>query len=128
MSYQRSEAPTAGPPDEVSRTMKSIALVLVGAALTGLISLEMWNLSGQRFWLFCALLVFVSEFVFFTARLLGDNDATKALGWRFSGLSDWASASIFLAVIVLTFVACSVVTYQLVSLTPFGACGEICIP
>lgn len=108
--------------------MKSIALILVGAALIGLISLEIWDLSGRHFGLFCALLVLVGESVFLTARLLGDTDATQALGWRFSGFSDWVSASVFLAVIVLAFIACSVVTYQLVFLAPAGACGEICIP
>lgn len=128
MNYQRSEVPTAGPPDEVSRTVKLIALILVGAALTGIITLAMWDLSGQRFWLFCALLVFVSESVFLSAKLLGDHDATKALGWRFSGFSDWAIASVFLAVIVLAFVACLVVTYQLVFLAPLGTCGELCLP
>ncbi len=128
MNYQRSEAPTAGPSDEVSRTMKTIALILVGAALIGIISLEMWDLSGRRFGLFCALLVLVGESVFLTARLLGDKDTTQALGWRFSGFSDWAFASVFVAVIVLAFIACSVVTYDLVSRAPAGACGEICIP
>ncbi len=108
--------------------MKPIALILAGAALTGIITLAMWDLSGQRFWLFCALLVFVSESVFLSAKLLGDDDAANALGWRFSGFSDWAVTSVFLAVIVLAFIACLVVTYQLVSLAPVGTCGEICLP
>ncbi len=108
--------------------MKPIAVILAGAALTVIVTVEMWDLSGQRFWLFCALLVFIGESIFLSAKLLGDNDATKALGWRFSGFSDWAVASVFLAVIVLAFVACSVVTYQLVFLAPLGTCGEICLP
>jgi hypothetical protein len=108
--------------------VKLITLILAGAALTGIITVEMWHLSGQRFWLFCALLVFVSQSIFLSAKLLGDNDAAKALGWRFSGFSDWAVTSIFLAVIVLGFIACSVVTYQLISFAPVRACGEICLP
>ncbi len=108
--------------------MKLIALILAGATLAGIITLEMWHLSGQRFWLFCALLVFISESIFLSAKLLGDNGAAKTLGWRFSGFSDWAFAVIFLAVIVLASIACSAVTYQLVFLAPVRACGEICIP
>lgn len=108
--------------------MKPIAMTLVGAALTGIITIEMWHLSGQRFWLFCALLLLVSESVFLSAKLLGDSDAIRALGWRFCGFSDWATASISVAAIVLGLIACSALIYQLVFFAPVGACGEICLP
>jgi hypothetical protein len=108
--------------------MKLIAVILAGAALTVVVIIEMWHLSGQRFWLFCALLLFASESVFLSARLLGDDDATNVLGWRFCGFSDWAVASLLVAVVVLGLIACSVVAYQVVSLAPVGACREICLP
>lgn len=108
--------------------MKLIATILADAALSGIITIEMWHLSGQRFWLFCALLLFASETVFLSAKLLGDKDATKVLGWRFCGFSDWATASISVAAIVLGLIACSALIYQLVFFAPFGTCGEICRP
>lgn len=108
--------------------MKPIAMTLVGAALTGIITVEMWHLSGQRFWLFCALLLLASESIFLSAKLLGDGDAIRALGWRFCGFSDWATASISVAAIVLGLIACSTLIYQLVFFAPVGACGEICLP
>ena len=108
--------------------MKPIAMTLTGVALTGIITIEMWHLSGQRFWLFCALLLFVSEAVFLSAKLLGDTYATKALGWRFCGFSDWATASISVAAIVLGLIACSALIYQLAYFLPAGACGEVCRP
>lgn len=108
--------------------MKPIAMTLAGAALTGIITIEIWHLSGQRFWLFCALLLFVSESVFLGAKLLGDSDATKALGWQFFGFSDWVRAWIFVATIVLSLIACSVLIYQFMSFAPVGPCGEICLP
>lgn len=108
--------------------MKPIAMTLVGATLTGIITIEMWHLSGQRFWLFCALLLLVSESVFLSAKLLGDSDAIRALGWRFCGFSDWATASISVAAIVLGLIACSALIYQLVFFAPVDACGEICLP
>lgn len=108
--------------------MKHIAMTLVGAALTGIITIEMWHLSGQRFWLFCASLLLVSESIFLSAKLLGDGDAIRVLGWRFCGFSDWATASISVAAIVLGLIAYSVLIYQLVFFAPVGACGEICLP
>jgi len=108
--------------------MKPIAMIFAGAALTGIITIEMWHLSGQRFWLFCALLLFVSESVLLSAKLLGDGDATNALGWRFCGFSDWTTASISVAAIVLGLIACSALIYQLAYFPPAGACGEICRP
>ena len=108
--------------------MKPIAMTIAGAALTCIITIEMWYLSGQRFWLFCALLLFVSEAVVLSAKLLGDSGATKALGWRFSGFSDWTTASISVAAIVLGLIACSALIYQLAYFPPAGACGEICRP
>lgn len=114
--------------NELPRPMKLITMTLAGAALIGIITLEMWHLSGQRFWLFCALLLIVSEAIFLTAKLLGDGDATKALGWKFCGFSDWATASISIAAIVLGLIACSALIYQLAYFPPAGACGEICRP
>ena len=108
--------------------MKPIAMTLAGAALTGIITIEIWHLSGQRFWLFCALLLLVSESVFLGAKLLGDSDATKALGWQFFGFSDWVTAWIFVAAIVLSLIALSIVIYQLVFFAPVGPCGAICLP
>ncbi len=108
--------------------MKFTAVALASSAISGIMTIAMWHLSGQRFWLFCALLLFVSESVFLSAKLLGDDDVARALRWRFCRFSDWAAASIFVAVVVLALVACSVLIYQLVYFTPVGACGEICLP
>ncbi len=108
--------------------MKPIAMTLAGAALTGIITIEIWHLSGQRFWLFCALLLLVSESVFLGAKLLGDSDATKVLGWQFFGFLDWVTAWIFVAAIILSLIAFSVLIYQLVSFGPGGPCGAICLP
>lgn len=113
---------------ESGREMKPFAMTLALAALTGILAVEMWHLSDQRFWLFCALLLFVSESIFLGAKLLGDTHVTRALGWRFCGFSDWVSASISVAAIALGLVACSVLTYQVLFSAPVGACGEICRP
>ena len=104
---------------------KPLVIAAIFVALISTIALEIWNISGQRFWVFSGLLVLVAQTSFLFYALVGDRYAMVVAGRR---IFDWLFALVFPATITLCAIACLVLIYGLVFLAPPGPCGEICIP
>ena len=104
--------------------MKVAAVATAHALLIGIVVLELWYISGERFGVFCWLLVLVAQAVFFASLLLGDYQFMVLVRYR---IFDWLFALAFPTVLALGVIACLVLIYQ-VTATPSIPCGEVCLP